>query len=157
MNDKNKETKIDMKEKLSPEEIVRRARHLNPFIVDGKADDMSYRFVSKDPNKLAEAEMKGWEVVSTADPKNKDLDHVSFKGRFGKKDGGDTTIQTAHSVLCARDKRITEAFQKDQEERIQRKDKGIEEAQERMAKAVKDKDDRKVRDAYHEMQSLINS
>ena len=156
MSNKKEET-VEVTKKLSPEEIVRRARHLNPFIVDGKADDMSYRFVSKDPNKLAEAEMKGWEVVSTADPKNKDLDHVSFKGRFGKKDGGDTTIQTAHSVLCARDKRITEAFQKDQEARISRKDRNIREAQERMAKAVKDKNERKARDAYHELQSLVNS
>ena len=156
MSNKKEET-VEVTKKLSPEEIVRRARHLNPFSVDGKADDMSYRFVSKDPNKLAEAEMKGWEVVSTADPKNKDLDHVSFKGRFGKKDGGDTTIQTAHSVLCARDKRITEAFQKDQEARISRKDRNISEAQERMAKAVKDKNERKARDAYHELQSLVNS
>jgi hypothetical protein len=82
--------------------------------------------------------MKGWEVVSTADPKNKDLDHVSFKGRFGKK-----MVETHYSnrpfcVVC-RDKRITEAFQKDKRHGLVGKTRNIREAQERMAKAVKDK------------------
>ena len=156
MSNKKEET-VEVTKKLSPEEIVRRARHLNPFMVDGKKEDMSYRFVAKDPNKMAEAEMKGWEKVSTGDEQHKDLNHLSFKNAYGRKDGGDTTIQTAHSVLYARPKEITEAFQRDQEARISRKDRNIREAQERMAKAVKDKNERKARDAYHELQSLVNS
>ena len=153
----NKRENIEVSKKLSPEEIVKRARHLNPFILEGKRDDMSYRFVAKDPQKMAEAEMKGWEKVSTADEMHKGLKHISFKGAFGKHDDGDTTIQTAHTILYARPKEITEAFQRDQEERISRKDRNIREAQERMAKAVRDKNEKKARDVYHELQSLINS